>query len=223
MGNAYYHYNLTKTIFLGVILFFILPSGNAQVGYGASGTYTIFSKQMGQFISFGSLTEFGIAKGKYSARVSYNYFIPKTSSGTTNGYYMGNSTNGQAVNVNYTERYGIMTIALDAKRYIRNLDKFMDGGFYAGIGVGLILESIKTKYGAYDSQKYYIRANNSSLSYNQLMFRGFGGYEMVFDFGSISIETMLIIPTNSVNAEGAYTVEVPLALSFQLGYKYIIR
>ncbi len=222
MGNKYCHSILIKNILLGVLLFSIVPSGNAQVGFGASGTYAVFSKKMGQFISFGPLTEFGIAKGKYSARISYNYFIPKTSSGTTTGYYMGSATNGQAVNVNYTERYGIMAIALDAKRYIRKLDKFMDGGFYAGIGVGLIFENIKTKYSAYDSQKYYIRADNSSISYNQPMFRGFGGYEMVFDFGSISIETMVIVPTNSVNAEGAYTIEVPLALSFQLGYKYLI-
>jgi hypothetical protein len=194
---------------------------HAQVGYGASGSYYMFSEKQGRFVSLGPILEFGgIAANKYSIRLSYNYFLPAKSSGTTTGFYMGNSTNGQAVNVNYTDRYRIMSVALEAKRYIRDKDDFTEGGFYAGGGFGLLFENVKTTYAAYDSQKYYIRRNDSKVSYNQLMFKAFLGYEVVFDFGTIYLETQGVFPVKSVNAEGSNIREVPVSIAFQLGYRY---
>jgi len=210
-----------KKLLWAVLVFTVLRS-NAQTGVGASGSFNIFSKNAGQFISFGPLAEFGI-KDKYSARMSFNFFVPKTLSGTTVGYYMGNAANGQAVNVTYTEKYRIMALALDIKRYIRETDGTKVGGFYAGAGIGLFFENIKTAYSPYDSQKYYIRGANYSASYNQFMFRALGGHETVFKSGSFFIETQLIVATNSTNAEGVGIVEIPAALTFIGGYKYIIR
>jgi hypothetical protein len=209
-----------------MLLFGLLTTSSlsiAQAGFGASGTVNMFTKKMGQFISFGPIAEVGIADNKYSIRASYNYFLPKNYSGTTVGYYLGNATNGQAVNVDYTEKYHIMTIALDAKRYVFKNGNFTDGGVYAGIGAGIVIENVKTNYSPYDSQKYYIRSNSSSVSYNQLMFRGLLGYEIVAHSGCFFSEIMVIVPTNSVNAEGSYTIEVPLSFAFQMGYKYLIR
>jgi len=211
-----------KKILLLVIMAFANLCGNAQIGVGASGSLNIFSKNMGQFVSFGPLVEFNI-KHKYSARPSFNFFVPKTSSGTTVGYYMGNATNGQAVNVTYSDKYRIMAFACDFKRYIKETDAFETGGFYAGVGLGLLIENIKTTYSPYDSQKYYVRTANYSTTYNQIMFRGIGGFETAYSFGSFFLESQLIIPTNSTNAEGVGVVEVPISLAFQFGYKYLIK
>jgi len=210
-----------KKLLLAIFIFTALWS-NAQTAVGASGSFNVFSKNKGQFISFGPLMEFGI-KEKYSARLSFQFFIPKTLSGTTVGYYMGNAANGQAVNVTYTDKYRIMAFALDVKRYLREIDGNKAGGFYAGAGLGLLFENLKTTYSPYDSQKYYIRASNSSTSYNQLMFRGLFGSEFVYKSSVFFIETQVIVPTNSTNAEGAGVVEVPVYLAFQLGCKYLIR
>ena len=153
-------------------------------------------------------------------RAGFDYFFGKSTDYVASGSAFSSVTSPSYIDVNYTESYSIINVAVGGKYYFVG-DYEEDFGFYGLVDVGILLAPVKYEYEAYNASLYDVYEGENTMLFN-FSIGGGVGVEYKVGPGSVFGDVYLTVPANQVDGL-VVEVQVPPAAGLSLGYRLPIN